>query len=161
MVCYWHYVHSHNVLCMHYFGSFLPQDCLLWVILSPLHELQLVGLTLALLCVCSFCREGNSPDHQASITYSQLLTQVCRCANVLKRMGKDLALSLEWSRGAVALLSFKVFSVPISYRWGSILEQTSTSRFLNLFIVAKENMDTHKVHKGVQTFTRKRKPTLG
>ncbi|KAI1902173.1 hypothetical protein AGOR_G00041970 [Albula goreensis] len=31
--------------------------------------------------------EGNSPDHHISITYSQLLTQVCRCANVLKEMG--------------------------------------------------------------------------
>ncbi|KAJ8272892.1 hypothetical protein GJAV_G00094670 [Gymnothorax javanicus] len=31
--------------------------------------------------------EGNSPDHQVSITYNQLLTEVCRCANVLKQMG--------------------------------------------------------------------------
>ncbi|XP_065325627.1 acyl-CoA synthetase short chain family member 2 like isoform X4 [Pelmatolapia mariae] len=31
--------------------------------------------------------EGNSPDHQMAITYSQLLSHVCRCANVLKRMG--------------------------------------------------------------------------
>ncbi|KAG7220901.1 hypothetical protein INR49_017751 [Caranx melampygus] len=31
--------------------------------------------------------EGNSPDHHMTITYSQLLSQVCRCANVLKQMG--------------------------------------------------------------------------
>uniref|UniRef100_A0A669CXH4 Acetyl-coenzyme A synthetase n=1 Tax=Oreochromis niloticus TaxID=8128 RepID=A0A669CXH4_ORENI len=31
--------------------------------------------------------EGNSPDHQMAITYSQLLSHVCRCANVLKQMG--------------------------------------------------------------------------
>uniref|UniRef100_A0A8C9X3C4 Acetyl-coenzyme A synthetase n=1 Tax=Sander lucioperca TaxID=283035 RepID=A0A8C9X3C4_SANLU len=31
--------------------------------------------------------EGNSPDHHMAITYSQLLSQVCRCANVLKKMG--------------------------------------------------------------------------
>ncbi|CAN9502713.1 unnamed protein product [Ophioblennius macclurei] len=31
--------------------------------------------------------EGNSPDHHATITYRQLLAQVCRCANVLKKMG--------------------------------------------------------------------------
>ncbi|XP_062337899.1 acyl-CoA synthetase short chain family member 2 like [Osmerus eperlanus] len=31
--------------------------------------------------------EGNSPDHSMAITYSQLLSQVCRCANVLKQMG--------------------------------------------------------------------------
>uniref|UniRef100_A0A671VNP7 acetate--CoA ligase n=1 Tax=Sparus aurata TaxID=8175 RepID=A0A671VNP7_SPAAU len=31
--------------------------------------------------------EGNSPDHHMSITYRQLLSQVCRCANVLKKMG--------------------------------------------------------------------------
>ncbi|XP_028988588.1 acyl-CoA synthetase short chain family member 2 like [Betta splendens] len=31
--------------------------------------------------------EGNSPDHHVTITYRQLLSQVCRCANVLKRMG--------------------------------------------------------------------------
>ncbi|XP_031415805.1 acyl-CoA synthetase short chain family member 2 like [Clupea harengus] len=31
--------------------------------------------------------EGNSPDHQQDITYSQLLKQVCRCANVLRLMG--------------------------------------------------------------------------
>uniref|UniRef100_A0A674PIQ8 Acetyl-coenzyme A synthetase, cytoplasmic n=1 Tax=Takifugu rubripes TaxID=31033 RepID=A0A674PIQ8_TAKRU len=32
-------------------------------------------------------REGNSPDHHLSVTYHQLLSQVCRCANVLKQMG--------------------------------------------------------------------------
>uniref|UniRef100_A0A8C4ISS6 acetate--CoA ligase n=1 Tax=Dicentrarchus labrax TaxID=13489 RepID=A0A8C4ISS6_DICLA len=32
-------------------------------------------------------REGNSPDHHTVITYRQLLSQVCRCANVLKKMG--------------------------------------------------------------------------
>ncbi|XP_070700857.1 acyl-CoA synthetase short chain family member 2 like [Pempheris klunzingeri] len=31
--------------------------------------------------------EGNSPDHHMTITYRQLLSQVCRCANVLKQMG--------------------------------------------------------------------------
>uniref|UniRef100_A0A7N6BR90 Propionate--CoA ligase n=1 Tax=Anabas testudineus TaxID=64144 RepID=A0A7N6BR90_ANATE len=31
--------------------------------------------------------EGNSPDHHMTITYRQLLSQVCRCANVLKTMG--------------------------------------------------------------------------
>ncbi|XP_033838242.1 acyl-CoA synthetase short chain family member 2 like [Periophthalmus magnuspinnatus] len=31
--------------------------------------------------------EGNSPDHHSEITYNQLLSQVCRCANVLKKMG--------------------------------------------------------------------------
>ncbi|MBN3324982.1 ACSA protein, partial [Atractosteus spatula] len=31
--------------------------------------------------------EGNSPDRQRSITYRQLLKEVCRCANVLKSMG--------------------------------------------------------------------------
>uniref|UniRef100_A0AAQ5XY22 Acetyl-coenzyme A synthetase n=1 Tax=Amphiprion ocellaris TaxID=80972 RepID=A0AAQ5XY22_AMPOC len=31
--------------------------------------------------------EGNSPDHHMTITYCQLLSHVCRCANVLKQMG--------------------------------------------------------------------------
>ncbi|KAM7379640.1 hypothetical protein PAMP_005182 [Pampus punctatissimus] len=31
--------------------------------------------------------EGNMPDHHMAITYRQLLSQVCRCANVLKQMG--------------------------------------------------------------------------
>ncbi|XP_056598714.1 acyl-CoA synthetase short chain family member 2 like isoform X1 [Triplophysa dalaica] len=31
--------------------------------------------------------EGNSPDHHLTITYSQLLRQVCRCANALKLLG--------------------------------------------------------------------------
>ncbi|XP_041804866.1 acyl-CoA synthetase short chain family member 2 like [Chelmon rostratus] len=31
--------------------------------------------------------EGNSPDHHLAITYRQLLSQVCRCANALKQMG--------------------------------------------------------------------------
>ncbi|XP_061879273.1 acyl-CoA synthetase short chain family member 2 like [Entelurus aequoreus] len=31
--------------------------------------------------------EGNSSDQHMAITYSQLLSQVCRCANVLKQMG--------------------------------------------------------------------------
>ncbi|XP_030629309.1 acyl-CoA synthetase short chain family member 2 like [Chanos chanos] len=31
--------------------------------------------------------EGNSPDHHLKITYSQLLKQVCRCANALKQLG--------------------------------------------------------------------------
>uniref|UniRef100_A0A8C6MB85 Acetyl-coenzyme A synthetase n=1 Tax=Nothobranchius furzeri TaxID=105023 RepID=A0A8C6MB85_NOTFU len=31
--------------------------------------------------------EGNSPDHHMTITYRQLLSHVCRCANVLKQMG--------------------------------------------------------------------------
>ncbi|KAM6948845.1 acyl-CoA synthetase short chain family member 2 like [Aplochiton taeniatus] len=35
----------------------------------------------------AFYWEGNSPDHHIAITYSQLLNQVCRCANVLRRMG--------------------------------------------------------------------------
>uniref|UniRef100_A0A673ZKG3 acetate--CoA ligase n=2 Tax=Salmo trutta TaxID=8032 RepID=A0A673ZKG3_SALTR len=35
----------------------------------------------------AFYWEGNSPDHHMAITYSQLLGQVCRCANVLKHMG--------------------------------------------------------------------------
>uniref|UniRef100_A0A8K9V1N6 Acetyl-coenzyme A synthetase n=1 Tax=Oncorhynchus mykiss TaxID=8022 RepID=A0A8K9V1N6_ONCMY len=35
----------------------------------------------------AFYWEGNSPDHHMAITYSQLLGQVCRCANVLKQMG--------------------------------------------------------------------------
>lgn len=35
-------------------------------------------------------REGNSPDHHLAITYRQLLSQVCRCANVLKQMGEKL-----------------------------------------------------------------------
>ncbi|XP_057190704.1 acyl-CoA synthetase short chain family member 2 like isoform X1 [Triplophysa rosa] len=34
-----------------------------------------------------FHREGNSPDHHLTITYSQLLRQVCRCANALKLLG--------------------------------------------------------------------------
>ncbi|XP_056911859.1 acyl-CoA synthetase short chain family member 2 like [Takifugu flavidus] len=35
----------------------------------------------------AFYWEGNSPDHHLSVTYHQLLSQVCRCANVLKQMG--------------------------------------------------------------------------
>lgn len=35
----------------------------------------------------AFYWEGNAPDHHLSITYQQLLSQVCRCANVLKQMG--------------------------------------------------------------------------
>uniref|UniRef100_A0AAR2KNK7 Acetyl-coenzyme A synthetase, cytoplasmic n=1 Tax=Pygocentrus nattereri TaxID=42514 RepID=A0AAR2KNK7_PYGNA len=31
--------------------------------------------------------EGNSPDLRLTITYSQLLKQVCRCANALKKLG--------------------------------------------------------------------------
>ncbi|XP_062843407.1 acyl-CoA synthetase short chain family member 2 like [Trichomycterus rosablanca] len=31
--------------------------------------------------------EGNSPDHHMTITYSQLLKQVCKCANALKQLG--------------------------------------------------------------------------
>uniref|UniRef100_A0A1A8J7N4 Acetyl-coenzyme A synthetase n=1 Tax=Nothobranchius kuhntae TaxID=321403 RepID=A0A1A8J7N4_NOTKU len=31
--------------------------------------------------------EGNSPDHHMTVTYRQLLSHVCRCANVLKQMG--------------------------------------------------------------------------
>ncbi|KAM9789439.1 acyl-CoA synthetase short chain family member 2 like [Neosynchiropus ocellatus] len=31
--------------------------------------------------------EGNTADHHVTITYRQLLSQVCRCANVLKQMG--------------------------------------------------------------------------
>ena len=34
-------------------------------------------------------REGNFPDQTMVITYGQMLGQVCRCANVLKRMGKE------------------------------------------------------------------------
>ncbi|XP_056127613.1 acyl-CoA synthetase short chain family member 2 like [Rhinichthys klamathensis goyatoka] len=31
--------------------------------------------------------EGNSPDHHVTVTYSQLLRNVCRCANALKLLG--------------------------------------------------------------------------
>lgn len=37
---------------------------------------------------CCLVREGNSPDHHQTITYSHLLSHVCRCANVLKKMGE-------------------------------------------------------------------------
>ena len=33
------------------------------------------------------CREGNDPTDQGKITYSQLLEQVCKFANVLKSLG--------------------------------------------------------------------------
>lgn len=44
---------------------------------------------------CSFryvllLREGNSPDQHLTITYNQLLNEVCCCANVLKQMGRKL-----------------------------------------------------------------------
>ncbi|CAG07125.1 unnamed protein product, partial [Tetraodon nigroviridis] len=35
----------------------------------------------------AFYWEGNEADHHLTITYRQLLSQVCRCANVLKQMG--------------------------------------------------------------------------
>uniref|UniRef100_A0A8D0CND5 Acetyl-coenzyme A synthetase n=1 Tax=Scleropages formosus TaxID=113540 RepID=A0A8D0CND5_SCLFO len=35
----------------------------------------------------AFYWEGNSPDHQLTITYNTLLVQVCKCANVLREMG--------------------------------------------------------------------------
>uniref|UniRef100_A0A3P9K6T2 Acetyl-coenzyme A synthetase n=1 Tax=Oryzias latipes TaxID=8090 RepID=A0A3P9K6T2_ORYLA len=35
----------------------------------------------------AFHWEGNSPEHHLAITYQQLLIHVCRCANVLKKMG--------------------------------------------------------------------------
>uniref|UniRef100_A0A3B3CPK5 Acetyl-coenzyme A synthetase, cytoplasmic n=1 Tax=Oryzias melastigma TaxID=30732 RepID=A0A3B3CPK5_ORYME len=35
----------------------------------------------------AFHWEGNSPEHHLTITYQQLLSRVCRCANVLKKMG--------------------------------------------------------------------------
>lgn len=38
--------------------------------------------------LCGLLREGNSSDHHMTITYRQLLSQVCRCANVLKQMGE-------------------------------------------------------------------------
>jgi acetyl-CoA synthetase len=33
------------------------------------------------------CREGNDPDDTKQITYSELLVQVCKFANVLKAKG--------------------------------------------------------------------------
>lgn len=39
----------------------------------------------------ALCREGNTPDHHLTITYSQLLKQVCKCANALKQLGKSSA----------------------------------------------------------------------
>ena len=36
----------------------------------------------------SYYREGNDPDDSSSITYSELLEQVCKFANVLKSLGK-------------------------------------------------------------------------
>lgn len=46
--------------------------------------------TWNLSCFVMFAREGNTPDHHMTITYHQLLRQVCRCANVLKQMGETL-----------------------------------------------------------------------
>uniref|UniRef100_A0AAV2JTQ8 Acetyl-coenzyme A synthetase N-terminal domain-containing protein n=2 Tax=Knipowitschia caucasica TaxID=637954 RepID=A0AAV2JTQ8_KNICA len=37
----------------------------------------------------AFYWEGNSPDQHSQITYSQLLSQVCRCSNVLKKLGTN------------------------------------------------------------------------
>lgn len=36
------------------------------------------------------CREGNDPDDDGKITYNELLTDVCKFANVLKKHGKYL-----------------------------------------------------------------------
>lgn len=41
-----------------------------------------------------FLREGNSPDQHQTITYNQLLKEVCRCANTLCQMGRSLNSSL-------------------------------------------------------------------
>uniref|UniRef100_A0A9J8BKD2 acetate--CoA ligase n=1 Tax=Cyprinus carpio carpio TaxID=630221 RepID=A0A9J8BKD2_CYPCA len=40
-----------------------------------------------LILINRFCREGNSPNHHQTITYNQLLRNVCRCANALKLLG--------------------------------------------------------------------------
>uniref|UniRef100_A0A8C1U2B6 acetate--CoA ligase n=1 Tax=Cyprinus carpio TaxID=7962 RepID=A0A8C1U2B6_CYPCA len=40
-----------------------------------------------LILINLFCREGNSPNHHQTITYNQLLRNVCRCANALKLLG--------------------------------------------------------------------------
>lgn len=35
-----------------------------------------------------FFREGNDPLDEGKITYSSLLEQVCKCANMLKSLGQ-------------------------------------------------------------------------
>ncbi|MBN3286189.1 ACSA protein, partial [Polyodon spathula] len=49
--------------------------------------------------------EGNSPSHSCSITYSQLLKQVCKFANVLKNMGKIIDYNWNLIMGRVVLMA--------------------------------------------------------
>lgn len=53
-------------------------------------------LLMVSLILLVFCREGNSPDHHLTISYNQLLRNVCRCANALKLLGKSIALLWLW-----------------------------------------------------------------
>lgn len=61
-----------------------------------------------------FHREGNSPDHHLTITYSQLLRQVCRCANALKLLGKTTSsehMILQISHHLMKNCSFHLWSL--------------------------------------------------
>jgi len=44
-------------------------------------------------------REGNDPDDSSQITYSELLKQVCKFANVLKAKGASISYTLycKWN----------------------------------------------------------------
>uniref|UniRef100_A0A673KL29 Acetyl-coenzyme A synthetase n=1 Tax=Sinocyclocheilus rhinocerous TaxID=307959 RepID=A0A673KL29_9TELE len=63
--------------------KYLQEASTLYCIMKAMNPLFPNGL---ILINVSF-REGNSPDHHQTITYNQLLRNVCRCANALKLLG--------------------------------------------------------------------------
>uniref|UniRef100_A0A665XAX8 Acetyl-coenzyme A synthetase, cytoplasmic n=1 Tax=Echeneis naucrates TaxID=173247 RepID=A0A665XAX8_ECHNA len=74
--------------------------------------------------------EGNSPEQHMTITYSQLLSQVCRCANVLKRLGvkKGDRVSIY-----LPMIPELVFTMLACARIGAVHSIVVSSRMKNQF----------------------------
>uniref|UniRef100_A0A671NP64 Acetyl-coenzyme A synthetase n=1 Tax=Sinocyclocheilus anshuiensis TaxID=1608454 RepID=A0A671NP64_9TELE len=70
-------------MCLMCLIKYVQKASTLYCIMKSMNPLFPNGLILINL----FCREGNSPNHHQTITYNQLLRNVCRCANALKLLG--------------------------------------------------------------------------
>ena len=53
------------------------------------------------------CREGNFPGDSKQITYSELLSEVCKFANVLKDKGEIYKVKLRWLSSLQICLDIK------------------------------------------------------
>lgn len=115
------------------------------------HRESSVGFSLRQVLHCSdrfvlFTREGNSPDHHLTVTYRQLLSQVCRCANVLKQMGEKLSITCKLYNPNMSCHVAKTRGASILRHW---LQQSLSSLSKHRIIIKIPSSRLHLQYTGL------------